>query len=336
MQSRYSRLFILGAFVLISLWVLGWLFTGMMSPVGGKMKMTVMIPRGASAGEIAGILAEKKLIRNSTAFRILVRISGKGADLKPGAYQLSTDMTPGRILDMIAKGEVSSQWITFPEGYTISRIAERLQEEGFARKDRFLELAGSSGQSFQTNFPKQGESLEGYLFPDTYLIPSGASEEVIIGEMLDAFQHKVADSLSSDLSGSGMNWHQVITVASLIEREARVPKDRPLVAAVIYNRLRKNMRLEIDATVLYALGEHKDRVLYRDLEVDSPYNTYRNFGLPPGPIANPGLASIKAALHPAQVDYLFYVARPDGSHIFSRTLDEHIRAKQTARRKGAG
>jgi UPF0755 protein len=185
------------------------------------------------------------------------------------------------------------------------------------------------------------QSLEGYLFPNTYLIVLDSNPKMIVGQMLQAFKSQVAEPLSSDVVETAGNdgaqarsraLYQAVVVASMIEREAKVEKDRPLISAVIWNRLRKGMKLEVDATVQYALGEHRGRLFYSDLAVISPYNTYRNPGLPPGPISNPGLASIKAALHPANVDYLYYVARPDGSHVFSHTLEEHNAAKARIRR----
>jgi UPF0755 protein len=300
-------------------------------PVGGSKTVMVVIPRGASAARIGRILAEQGVIRSPLGFRMQVRITGRASKLKPGAYQLNSDMTPLKIIAIISSGETTARWVTIPEGFTVRQIAKRLASQGLADEDRFLDLALNGGSGFRTSFRHPGGSLEGYLFPDTYLVPPGGSEENIVAEMLGGFDKKVARGLASDIAGSDLGLQQIVTLASLIEREARIPKDRSFVAAVLRNRLRKGMRLQCDATVLYSLGEHKDRVLYRDLEVDSPYNTYRRAGLPPGPIANPGLDCIEAALHPANVGYLYYVARPDGSHIFSRTFAEHQRAKRIAR-----
>jgi len=316
---------------LLALWLLG----STLLPAGRVGTVVVQIPRDKSAGEIGRILAASGVIRSSFGFRVLARVTGKGTGLKPGAYELSPSMTPLAVIDKIARGEVCARWVTFPEGFTIRQIAERLDAEGLGSALRFWGLAGYGGAYFRTSFPHPAKSLEGYLFPDTYLLSVGAPEDAIIGEMLDCFGRKVATPLAADISRSGMSLHEVVTLASLIEREAKIPKDRPLISAVLHNRLRRNMRLECDATVLYALGRHKNRVLYKDLDVDSPYNTYLHDGLPPGPVANPGLASIKAALHPASVGYLYYVARPDGSHVFSRTMAEHQRARQIVRREAA-
>lgn len=307
-----------------------WIAKNMLLPVGGTGTTFVRIPQGSSARQIAAILAENKVIPSRLGFMLLVRVTGKSANLKTGAYRFSPKMSPSTILSMIARGDVCARWITFPEGYTISQMGERLEAQGICSADKFIALATTGGKNFPAKFPHP-DNLEGYLFPDTYLIPTGVSEATIISQMLDCFDQKVYNKFAGDAASSGMSLGQVITLASLIEREARVEKDRPLVSSVLRNRLGKNMRLECDATVLYALGRHKNRVLYRDLEINSPYNTYRNAGLPPGPIANPGIASVEAALHPVKADYLYYVARKDGTHIFSRTFDEHERARKTVR-----
>ncbi|MCL6518589.1 MAG: endolytic transglycosylase MltG [Armatimonadetes bacterium] len=331
-MSNLRRVSLLAVFLLaiVALGVLLWLSWGVWTPAGRDRKVMVLIPNGYSTKKIARLLAKSGVIRSSSGFILLALWQHKSESLKPGAYELSPAMTPSKILRKIAAGDVSAKWVTFPEGFTTSQIAERLHAEGLVNMDRFYSLARTRGSDFTTSFPHPGDDLEGYLFPDTYLISIGSSEESIIQEMLDNFGKRIAD-LMPEIATSGMSLHEIVILASLIEREARISKDRPLISAVLRNRLSKGMHLECDATILYALGRHKSRLFYRDLGIDSPYNTYRYPGLPPGPIANPGLASIKAALHPANVDYLYYVAKRDGSHIFSRTLDEHNRAKQIAR-----
>ncbi len=331
MKSSRTKLLAIYAPMLV---VVGWVVLCMLAPVGGSETVHVQVPRGTSAAGLGKILAGKGIIRSAFGFRLLARMSGKTSALKPGAYSLSPGMTPSAILEMIAKGDVSARWVTIPEGFTVQQIGDRLQAEGLADSEKFTDLAMNHGASFHTSFSHPNSSLEGYLFPDTYLIPKGSSEEAIIQEMLKGFESKVTIPFSSELAASGWTLHDVVTLASLIEREARVSKDRPLVSSVLRNRLAKGMRLECDATVLYALGGHKDRVFYRDLEVDSPYNTYRNAGLPPGPIANPGAACIRSALEPARTSYYFYVARRDGSHIFTRNMADHERARATVRAEG--
>lgn len=308
---------------------------GMLGPAGPSRKVMVQIPKGSSAGRIADILAGRGVVRSAFGFELLARLSGKSPRLRSGAYELNPAHGPMAALGKMVRGEAVARWVTFPEGFTARQIGERLEAARIGKADRFILLARKAGRSFSTAFPHPGDDVEGYLFPDTYLVPVGASEQTVIQLMLDSFGRKVADPLAGDLAESGMALRECVILASMIEREAKLPRDRALISAVLRSRLARDMPLECDATVLYALGRHKNRVLYRDLTVDSPYNTYLHPGLPPGPIANPGLASLKAALNPADVDYLYYVAMPDGSHIFSRTLAEHERATQTARSKRA-
>lgn len=294
-------------------------------PAGGSGSVVVNVPEGSSARQIGAILASKGVVRSDLGFRLTARVLGKSGSLKSGAYEFKLPVSPLTVLHRIASGDVSGVWVTFPEGFTDRQMADLIQEKELGTSARFMAIAG--------NGP---ESMEGYLFPDTYLFPIGSSENDIIDMMRECFRVKVSEPLADDIKRSGMSLHETITLASLVEREAMVDKDRPLISAVLRNRLRKGMRLQCDATVLYALGKHKSRVYYKDLTVDSPYNTYMHEGLPPGPIANPGLKSIDAALHPADVDYLFYVARPDGSHVFSRTAEEHERAVREARGEADG
>lgn len=321
---------LLGA-VFLSAWLI--------SPVGGDAEpMLVSVPRGASASAIAQRLKDRELIRSRKAFLIVAGIGGKNATLKPGAYKLTRNMSLKQIIDKIESGDVAAVWITFPEGFTKRQMAETLAERGILTVEAFLDAAGK-GESY-TDIPAgEDGSLEGFLFPDTYLVPLDATAESVISAMVRTFQTKVMEPHAEEIEKCELgvllpnsnNLRNVIVVASLIEREAKAPEDREKISGVIYNRLRRGMRLEIDATVQYARGEHKPRLFYRDLDIDSTYNTYLHGGLPPGPIANPGVASIKAALNPADTDALFYVARKDGTHVFSRTLAEHNAAKRRIR-----
>ena len=202
-------------------------------------------------------------------------------------------------------------------------------------REEFLAAAHNSNvlADLTADFPLPKDTLEGYLYPDTYEFPPHVTANQVLLEMLLNFGKRFARPYQRDLASAPHTLHEIVTIASLIEREARVPGDRPRIAGVIENRLRAKMPLEIDATVLYALGHHKQRVTFKDLTVRSPYNTYRHKGLPPGPIANPGLDSLLAALHPEPNAYFFYVARPDGSHLFTRTPGEHEAAKREVRRE---
>jgi len=223
--------------------------------------------------------------------------------------------------------------VTVPEGFTIAEVAEVLVGEDLVDRARFLALAREGAAAFEYDFlhglPTM--SLEGYLYPDTYRLPRHLPEQKVIRVFLDRFAQVVLPRVRARAE-PGFTLHEILTIASLVEREAKVPTEQPLIAGVIYNRLRRGWRLEVDATVLYALGRHKTTISYVDLKVDSPYNTYLHEGLPPGPIANPGLPAIEATLTPAATNYLYYVARPNGTHEFSKTLAAHLAAVRRYRK----
>ncbi len=210
--------------------------------------------------------------------------------------------------------------VTFPEGFTLEKMAARLVDKKVILSEKtFLALTKTQGKLFKASFPLP-KNLEGYLFPDTYVFLSGADEKKVIQTMLSNFERKVGPKIAD----SGKPIGETLIKASLIEREAEVEEDRTKIAGVIENRLKKNMRLQIDATVQYALPEHKSRLFFADLKFKSPYNTYLNKGLPPGPICSPGIPSIEAALNPEKSNYLFYVAGKDGKkHLFAQTFAEH-------------
>lgn len=322
------------------------LLVGSMPVSGDKAPMRVVIAKGTSAAEIASILDERGLIRSPFVFRLTCRVGGSSGNLKPGVYEVAPSMSVPEIIRLLVAGQTLEQWITIPEGFNARQIADLLEGKELASGEAFVRLTITEGYSFP-RFPfVYGHSLEGYLFPDTYLVARGTDARGIIEKMLETFESKIVrpcrpdlESVSRSRFGLGdeafaEGLSRILVMASLVEREARIPKDRPLVAAVLWNRLDKGMRLEVDATVSYRPGVsrgNKDRVLYSDLESGSPYNTYRRAGLPPTPICNPGLESVKAVLNPAKADYLYYVAKKDGSHVFSTTFEQHVRAKNAIR-----
>ena len=305
-------------------------------PVGEKSPLVkVSVPRGRGVGGIGEALEKSGVIRSATAFQFYVRWHGAGSRLRAGRYSLSGNMSLARILHTLEQGPGRSDRlrVTVPEGYTLTQIADALEETGVCDATSFREFASKPGAwtGWDVGFTLPAGTLEGYLYPDTYeFLPHTAPEE-IAKEMTLNFSHRFVRPKEQEFASTGHSLHAIVTLASLIEREARISADRPRIAGVLENRLKKGMKLEIDATVLYALGHHKDRVLYKDLEVDSPYNTYRNVGLPPGPIASPGMASLEAALHPETNDYIYYVAQPSGAHVFSRTRAEHEAAVRKIR-----
>ncbi len=297
-------------------------------------KIKISIPTETSVATIAKILKEKKIIKNEFIFKLYVKYVNHEADLKAGEYKLSKSMNVQDIVNELVKGNahVVSTRITIPEGFTVEQIADYLSAKGIIDKDKFLQLAKEG--NFQYDFLQQipenkniNYKLEGYLFPDTYEIKNGATEKEIIKMMLSQFQKEWNKDWDGQLTGKKITINQIITIASLIEREVAVDKERPIVAGVIYNRLKHNWPLQIDATIQYIWGKPKTRLTYEDLKIENPYNTYLQFGLPPGPIANPGISSMKAAIFPEENDYYFYVTKKDSSkeHYFSKTFEEHIK-----------
>lgn len=303
------------------------------------MAVSVEIPADSSSAQIARILADDGVVANAMAFRIVARLTGSDARLKPGVYELTTGMSYTQVAELLTKGpDVVFFELQVPEGWTVAQIAARVAARTDVAESDFLAVATTQGQDpdLVAKFPflksNRTPSLEGYLFPKTYQVEAGSSARQIIEMMLAQFGRETAGLDLTVPRGHSLTLHDVVTTASMIEREARVPGERPVIASVIYNRLAQDMPLEIDATVLYVVG-YKTRLLNRDLRVDSPYNTYIVHGLPPGPIASPGLASLEAACHPADTQFYYYVRTgKDGSHTFTRTKAEFLTVKAQAKK----
>lgn len=293
-------------------------------------EVPVRIPPGSSTLQIAEILRFNRLIKNELVFIAYSRLTGYDTKLKAGDYVLNRSFSLPQIFEKLSKGQVQAVTFTIPEGFTVEQIAKALAQKGLVDEKKFLALAkkGAFNYPFIVQAKDVKYKLEGFLFPDTYKVRPGSSEEEIIEVMLQRFAAVYDEQARSKARELGLNDQELVTLASLIEKEAKVALDRPLISGVIYNRLNNGMRLQIDATIQYILGQAKPRLTYKDLEIESPYNTYLVEGLPPGPIASPGKAAIDAALNPAKTDYLYYVAKSDGSHVFSKTLEEHNKAKK--------
>jgi len=296
----------------------------------------VTIPRGLTAEQIGQVLQEKKVVNSSFAFKVYAELHGVSNSFLPGRYVMRENMEYKQVVAMLVKGPAKEKLIevAIPEGFTVRKIAERLGAEAEMDPREFETLAGAKARSFKYEFLQSNPtgSLEGYLFPKTYGVARSVDERRMIDKMLSQFEKETANLDWSQGAKRGLSVHEIVTIASLIEREARVPSERRLISAVIWNRLRKGIALRIDATVQYGLPEWKERLTYEDLKVDTPYNTYLHSGLPPGPIASPGLASIQAALNPARKDYLYYVLTdPNGKHTFTRTYEEFLRAKERSK-----
>jgi len=303
-------------------------------PAGDGKAVAVEIPMGATALDVGVQLAEKGLIQNPTLFKWYLAYQGQSSMLKAGKYYLTQGMTIDEVSRILVNGDAKFGTIQFtvPEGMTIDQIGDMLSEEKLVTKEAFLQevATGQFEQAFLKDIPKKEgikHRLEGYLSPDTYEIFKDANAHQIIETMLKQTDSVFTPEWREQMKKRGLTMHETLTLASLVEREARVAKERPTIAGVIHNRLKLNppMKLQIDATIQYALGENKDVLLFKDLEIESPYNTYKYEGMPPGPIATPGRDAIKAVLFPEQHEYLFYVTKNDGSgeHHFAKTFDEH-------------
>jgi UPF0755 protein len=293
----------------------------------------VIIPRGASFADAADSLSRAQLIGWRKMFRVYARLTGGDRRIKPGTYLLRHG-TPWRdIVSALHGGHGLVNTITIPEGYTISQIAPLLSRTLKVPPESVDVAVRYTSLLAKLDIPTP--TLEGYLFPDTYAFPVGTTARQAVSEMVFDFERRWKPEWDAKASNLQINRNDLVTMASIVEREARLPEERPVIAAVYYNRLRKGMLLQADPTVQYALGHHVGRVLYKDLTVASPYNTYVHKGLPPGPVASPGVASLDAAANPASVPYLYFVASRDGHHEFRMTLDEHTSAIREVRRTPA-
>lgn len=316
------------------------LFFAREADVGAGVPVQIEVPAGSDSADIAKLLAEAGVIDNAAMFRARARIDGIDAELRPGVYDLVTGMPYDEVVKCLLDGPSAGYIkVTIPEGFTAAKIANRLEAQAGIPAEEFLELAYGQAAMFADQHPYLQDahegSLEGYLFPKTYEIPARSSAADVIQMMLDQFDAEYARLDAKAKADSGLSVHEVVTIASMIEREARLPEERALISSVIHNRLAKGMKLEIDATVEYVIQENRPRLLKSDLAVDSPYNTYKHHGLPPGPISNPGLASIEAAILPAKTSYLYYVRTgEDGSHTFCETYEEFLEAKERSKEEG--
>lgn len=280
----------------------------------------IIVPQGSSFRDIAAELAKAGIVSNASAFRVYAKMAHADTAAHAGAFRFAPHQTAAQVLSQLESGGAQiAKWVTIPEGFTAKQIAQRLQDDGFgdagAYENAFLHDSISIAGARTKN-------LEGYLFPSTYLVPIGASPKSVEDILTAQFRKELPRDARQKARERGLTVPQVVTLASLIEREAKADDERPLMAGVYYNRLRLGMPLEVDASIEYALPEHHDVITYGDLKIDSPYNTYRHAGLPPTPIANPGEASLQAAFNPKPSPYLYYVYKGNGHHAFARTLAE--------------
>lgn len=298
-----------------------------------KTEVTYRVEKGSSSSNIIDGLYNKGIITNKIFAKIYVKLNVKKS-LKAGEYKLNSSMTPISIFEKLQEGarDYDVTKVTFPEGYNIKQMAKLLYDKGLIKSEEAFINETQSGE-FEYDFLKdipadRPNRLEGYLFPDTYEFKPGTTEHEIIDKMLGRFQEIYKSEISSKLGDKSLD--ELIIMASIVEREAKVEEERPIIAAVFYNRLKINMQLQSCATIQYVLGYNKEKLLNKDLEIKSPYNTYKNSGLPVGPISNPGRKSIIAALEPADVDYLYFVLKAyngDGSHNFAANYNDFLKYK---------
>ncbi len=280
----------------------------------------VVIERGDTLADAAARLQRAGALSDPLALRLAARLRGADAAIESGEYRIPAHQSADEILQRLTSGAVDAVWVTIPEGFTAREIADRLGERRLADAAAFERFCAHSGIVLDG---KRTRSLEGYLFPSTYLLPVNVPVDALARIFTDQFQRELPADADRRARALGLDVPGVIAVASLIEREAKVDEERPLMAGVYYNRLRAGMPLQVDATIEYVFPEHHTVITRRDLELASPYNTYRHTGLPPTPIANPGKPSIDAAFHPQPSRYLYYVYRGNGHHAFAATLAEH-------------
>jgi len=305
-----------------------WMGYRVATPYTGFPQNEVIIdlPPGTSEREIARRLAEAGVVPDALTFRIAAWLSRADRRLQAGEYRFTSAASPREVVSRLVRGDVDTRMVTFPEGLTIREMAPIFERSGLGSASDFARAA--SAGALASRFDSRATTLEGYLFPATYALPPRAGAEAAVSAMLAQFEKVFDPALQAAAIEQHLTARQVVTLASLVEKETARPEERPLVAAVYRNRLKAGIALQCDPTVIYALmlaNRWNGNITKEDLQINSPYNTYRYPGLPPGPIASPGRASLEAALHPAPVDYVYFVSRNDGTHVFATTLDEHNR-----------
>ncbi len=284
-------------------------------------EVVVDIPVGQPFKKTTQILFKSNIINRPFKFNLVARLKGFDKRLKAGEYVLCACMSPLQILEKLAKGEVKLYKITIPEGFNIFQIAELIAGNGFDNKSAFIEAA--SNADLARKYGIEGETFEGYLFPETYYFPKNSTPESIIASMVKQFWLVFGAAWQERSKQLGFSAHQIVTLASIIEKETSNPAERPLISSVFHNRLRMKMRLESDPTVIYGLKDFDGNLKRKHLETATPYNTYKTAGLPAGPIANPGKASLEAALYPADTKFIYFVSKKNKTHHFSTNLEDH-------------
>jgi UPF0755 protein len=312
--------------ILVVLALGAWVWSGLSRPYKGygASEQFVEIPQGAGPSSIGKRLIDAGVVRDRVLFRLELARSGRGRHLQAGEYRFDRPMTVREVIAKLARGDVYLVPITFPEGLTIKQMGALFESKGFGRAADFVQAAANPAPV--ASLDPRASDLEGYLFPDTYALPRHATAAQLVARMVGGFEKALTPELRARAAARGLDVRQLVTLASIVEKETGKAEERPLVAAVYSNRLKTGMGLQCDPTVIFALekaGRYNGNLTREDLHFDSPYNTYRYAGLPPGPIASPGRASLEAAASPADAPYVYFVSRGDGTHAFASTLAEH-------------
>jgi len=295
------------------------------SPLGdSKAACTIDIPKGTSFNRIVGILDDAGLVKHKLLFSLLAVTQSAAGHIRAGEYELASSMSPLEILQKLVRGEIKGYFVTFPEDMTLREVAARLASYKLVDEKTFMKL--SSDREFLDSLGIAGATLEGFLYPDTYLLDRSMETKEIIRAMVNQFRKRVDAELLNRAKELGFSAEEFVTLASIIGKESGNKEEKPFVSAVFHNRLKKGMKLQSDPTAVYGLNNFNRVIKRKDLNSNTPHNTYRINGLPPGPIANPGIDSLRAALYPAPVNYLYFVSKKDGSHRFSSSLTAHNEA----------
>ena len=320
--------FILSAVLVVfvaAYWVLN--YTGNNADLADGRTCVITVENGMTAADIANMLHKEKLIKRPESFRLEARFMGLEGKLQAGKYEIEAGKSNSEIIDILARGQVKTVSFTVPEGYTVNKIAAKLATEGLGDAEKFKEAARNYTpyKYMETNNPDVIYKAEGFIYPSTYLFTDGMTEKDMLATMVKEFNTQINHEKIGDAAEKAdMQLRDIVTIASMVELEAVFKEEQPRIAGVFLRRLQIYMPIQSDTTIQYILGAQKEEITFADTEIQNPYNTYVNAGLPPGPIGSPSLDAIKAVLNPEQTDYLYFVADKDGHHRFTRTYDEHL------------
>lgn len=322
--------FILGIFLALivgAYWILN--YTGNNKDLATGSPYIITVEQGMTTTDIANLLHKKKLVKTPEAFRLEAIFRGLDQKLQSGRYEITSGMSNSEIVDVLSKGQVQRMRFTVPEGYTVVKIAKKMEAEGLGSAEKFIEAAKNYTPYpyMETNNPDVIYKAEGFIFPSTYMFDIGMNEKDMLAMMVKEFNTQIhKDGISEEAEKQKMSIRNLVNMASLVEMEAVFKEEQPRIAGVFLRRLEIYMPIQSDTTIQYILGTQKEEITIADTKIQNPYNTYQNLGMPPGPIASPGIGSIKAVLKPEKTEYLYFVAEKDGHHRFTKNYDDHLAA----------